>query len=74
MPRIPIPERTDTDTQQSLQAVDREMRNLGVPVLTDRRSLNGLTEGRRALYVDNGTLYTYTRCGGKLYRQTWETV
>ena len=69
-----LPEKTSSDVRSAFQQVQGILDTMEVPMIFKRRSLNGIKNGKRALYFDGENLWTYTRCGGKLYRNQWEEV
>lgn len=71
---IQIPQQTNEEVYQVFQRIKAELEKMNVPVFRDKKSLKGLQEGGRALHMDGGTLYTYVKCGGKLFRQEWAEV
>lgn len=47
---------------------------MNADVLTEAPSADNLGEGQMRLVYTGGTLYTYTKYDGNLYRQSWSAV
>ena len=61
------------DVQPSIYEALRQMRlmikDTQTPILRDKKSLIGIAEGTSAFFIDENTLYRYTKINGKLIRE-----
>ena len=64
-----IPRGTQPQVTEAFRQVRQIIRDLQIPLLKDKVSLQGITDGGSALFMENGTLYRYTKVGRKLYRE-----
>lgn len=69
MRHIAIPRDVSSDTQRAIQQINLALQQLDIPLLNSMDSVRGIQEGSRAYFIENDTLYRYTKINGKLYKE-----
>lgn len=66
---VVIPHNVQLEVYEALRQIRLMVKDTQSPILKDKKSLNGITEGTSAFFVDKNTLYRYTKINGKLIRE-----
>lgn len=69
MRHIAIPRDVSSDTQRAIQQINLALQQLDIPLLKERSSLSGISEGTSAYFIESDGLYRWTKIRGKLYKE-----